>query len=91
MQTAENDNSGRGRAYRRRIAARGRLQFIADLPRETVAYLDELKERQGLRNRGQVLEQLIEIGRQVTAVNDLETEKPALPGGLSKLVTGLTV
>ena len=55
----------RGRAYRRRIAARGRLQFIADLPRETVAYLDELKERQGLRNRGQVLEQLIEIGRSV--------------------------
>ena len=29
----------------------------------TVAYLDELKERRGLRNRGQVLEQLIEIGR----------------------------
>ena len=45
------------------MAAKGRLQFIADLPRETVAYLDELKERHGLRNRGQVLEQLIEIGR----------------------------
>lgn len=51
------------RAYRRRIAAKGRLQFIADLPRETVAYLDEIKKRQGLRNRGQVLEQLIEKGR----------------------------
>jgi hypothetical protein len=55
----------RGRAYRQRIVAKGRLQFIADLPRETVAYLDELKERQGLRNRGQVLEQLIEKGRSV--------------------------
>lgn len=53
------------RAYRRRIAARGRLQFIADLPSETVAFLDGLKERQGLRNRGQVLEQLIEVGRKV--------------------------
>ena len=64
MQTAT-DAANHSRAYRRRIAARGRLQFIADLPRETVAFLDELKERQGLRNRGQVLEQLIEIGRSV--------------------------
>jgi hypothetical protein len=63
METTENAGSDRGRAYRRRIAAKGRLQFIADLPRETVAFLDEFKERQGLRNRGQVLEQLIEIGR----------------------------
>ena len=52
------------RAYRRRLVARGRHQFIADLPRETVAFLDELKKRQGLRNRGQVLEQLIEQGRE---------------------------
>jgi hypothetical protein len=63
MQTAENDVNERQRARRRRIAARGRFQFIADLPRETIAFLDELKERQGLRNRGQVLEQLIEQGR----------------------------
>ena len=63
MRTTENAVSDKQRAYRRRIAAKGRLQFIADLPRETVAYLDELKERRGLRNRGQVLEQLIEIGR----------------------------
>jgi hypothetical protein len=66
MQRTENDASDRYRAYRRRKLANGRLQFIADLPRETVAFLDELKERQGLRNRGQVLEQLIEIGRTVT-------------------------
>jgi hypothetical protein len=63
MQTTENAVSERQRARRRRIVANGRFQFIADLPRETVAFLDELKERQGLRNRGQVLEQLIEIGR----------------------------
>jgi hypothetical protein len=66
MQTAEDAASDKYRAYRRRKLAKGRLQFIADLPRETVAFLDELKERQGLRNRGQVLEQLIEIGRSVT-------------------------
>jgi hypothetical protein len=63
MPTTEKAATGRFRAYRRRIAAKGRLQFIADLPRETVAYLDEIKERQGLRNRGQVLEQLIEMRR----------------------------
>jgi hypothetical protein len=63
MQTTGNDVSDRYRAYRRRKLAKGRLQFIADLRREDLAFLDELKERQGLRNRGQVLEQLIEIGR----------------------------
>jgi hypothetical protein len=63
MNKTENDVSDRYRAYRRRKLAKGRLQFIADLPRETVAFLDELKERQGLRSRGQVLEQLIERGR----------------------------
>jgi hypothetical protein len=63
MSMIANAVSQKQRAYRRRIVARGRLQFIADLPRETVAFLDEIKERQGLRNRGQVLEQLIEKGR----------------------------
>jgi Ribbon-helix-helix protein, copG family len=64
MRTTESAVTDRFRAYRRRKLANGRFQFIADLPRETVAFLDELKERQGLRNRGQVLEQLIEKGRQ---------------------------
>ena len=64
MTTTENAVSEKQRAYRRRIVAKGRLQFIADLPRETVAFLDELKERHGLRNRGQALLQLIEQGRQ---------------------------
>ena len=66
MQSTENAVSDKYRAYRRRKVASGRLQFIADLPRETLAYLDEIKERQGLRNRGQVLEQLIEQGRATT-------------------------
>jgi len=63
MQTRENAATDRFRAYRQRKVANGRFQFITDLPRETIAFLDELKERQGLRNRGQVLEQLIEQGR----------------------------
>jgi hypothetical protein len=54
------------RAYRRRIAAAGEQEVLFKLPKETVAFLDELKERHGLRNRGQVLLQLIERGRQVT-------------------------
>ena len=63
MDTTDTAVSEKDRAYRRRLAAKGRLQFIADLPRETVALLDEIKRHRGLRNRGQVLEQLIEQGR----------------------------
>ena len=63
MQSTENTISDKDRAYRRRLAAQGQHQLVVALPRETVAFLDELKQRQGLRNRGQVLEQLIEIGR----------------------------
>ena len=63
MLTTANAVSHKQRAYRRRLVERGRLQFIADLPRETLAFLDEIKERQGLRNRSQALEQLVEWGR----------------------------
>jgi hypothetical protein len=66
MPTTENAASDKYRAYRRRIAAKGRLQFIADLPRETVALIDEIKERHGLRSRSQALEQLIDRRRAAT-------------------------
>ena len=49
MQTTENAIGDKHRAYRRRLAAKGRLQFIADLPRETVAFLDDLKLNELLR------------------------------------------
>ena len=65
MQQNANPLSERYRAYRRRLVAKGRHQLIVDLPRETVAFIDELKERQGLRNRSQVLMQLIEQGREI--------------------------
>ena len=51
------------RAYRRSLAAAGQRQLLVALPRETVAYLDEIKKRQGLSNRNQVLLQLIEQRR----------------------------
>ena len=63
MHKTDSDVSSKYRAYRRRKRANGRRQFIADLPCEDLDFLDHLKERHGLSNRGQVLEQLIEIGR----------------------------
>ena len=54
------------RAFRQRLAEKGQHQLVVALPEETVAYLDELKARQGLRNRNQVLLQLIERGREAT-------------------------
>ena len=58
-------DEGKDRAYRRRLAAEGRRQLIVALPKETVALIDELKQRQGLRSRSQVLLQLIEQGRAI--------------------------
>lgn len=63
--TAANTGGNKHRAYRRRLVANGNHQFIVALPRETVALLDEIKERQGLRNRSQAVLQLIERGREV--------------------------
>jgi hypothetical protein len=54
------------RAYRRRLAAAGEQEVLFRLPNATIALIDELKQRQGLRNRGQALLQLIEQRREVT-------------------------
>ena len=48
----------------------------------TVAMLDAIKERQGLRNRSQALLQLIEQKEGSRPADDLKMRKPALPGGL---------
>jgi hypothetical protein len=56
----------RNQAYRQRLRASGGEEVLFKLPRETVAMLDEIKERQGLRSRSQVLLQLIERGREAT-------------------------
>lgn len=60
------DAYNKQRAYRQRIAANGNHQLIVALPRETVAFLDDLQKRQGLRNRSEAVLQLIERGREVT-------------------------
>ena len=48
------------RAYRQRLRAAGSEEVLLQLPHATVAMLDAIKERQGLRNRSQALLQLIE-------------------------------
>ena len=63
QQPADKDRVAR---YRERIRAAGADQVLFELPRETIAFLDELKERQGLRSRSLALMQLIERGKQVT-------------------------
>jgi hypothetical protein len=63
LQISENAATDKDRAYRRRLVAQGQHQLVVALPHETVALIDELKERHGLRNRSQVLIQLIQQGR----------------------------
>jgi hypothetical protein len=51
------------RAYRKRQVAAGNKELTLLLPLTAVEFLDEIKNRQGLRNRGQAMLQLIEQGR----------------------------
>lgn len=51
------------RVYRQRLRAAGGEEVLFQLPRETVALIDDLKQRHGLRSRSQALLQLIEKGR----------------------------
>ena len=52
--------------FRQRLRASGAQEVLFQLPDETVALLDEIKKRQGLRSRSQALLQLIEHGREAT-------------------------
>lgn len=65
MRTTESAAIDKFRAYRQRKLANGRRQFIADLSCEDLDFIDRLKAQHGLNNRGQVLEQLIAIGREI--------------------------
>jgi hypothetical protein len=57
MRISENASAdNKQRAYRRRLAAAGEHEVIFRLSNETLALIDELKQRHRLRNRGQVLE-----------------------------------
>jgi hypothetical protein len=66
MQVGRETGAAKVRAYRRRMSAAGDREVLLRLPEETVAFLDNLKHRQGLRNRGQALLQLIEQVRKAT-------------------------
>jgi hypothetical protein len=59
-------SANHNRVYRERIRAAGGEEVLFHLPRETIALLDELKKRQGLRNRSMALLQLIERGMEAT-------------------------
>lgn len=48
------------RAYRQRLRAAGLVEVLLQVPPATVAMLDEIKERQGLRNRSQAFLQFTE-------------------------------
>jgi len=49
--------------YRQRLRAAGMEEILLQLPSETVAMLDAIKERQSLRSRGQAFQQLIDERR----------------------------
>jgi hypothetical protein len=49
--------------YRQRIREAGGREVLVQLPDETVALIDDIKKRHGLRSRSQALLQLIEQGR----------------------------
>ena len=52
--------------YRQRLRAAGNEEVLLQLPRATVAMLDAIKERDGLRSRSQAFLQLIEQGKAAT-------------------------
>jgi hypothetical protein len=56
MPTPEDATCPRQRAYRRRLAEAGEQEVLLRLSNDTVALIDAVKARCGLRNRGQVLE-----------------------------------
>ena len=59
-------SASKNQLYRDRLRAAGSEEILLQLPRTTIALLDDLKKRHRLRSRSQALLQLIERGREVT-------------------------
>ena len=78
----------KARLYRQRRRDAGVEEVLFQLPRETVAMLDELKQRQGLRNRSQALLQLIEREEGDRPANDLKCESPPCRAGFREIRDG---
>ena len=72
------------RTYRQRLRAGGSEEVLLQLPRATVAMLDAIKERHGLRNRSQAFLQLIGQKGATAQHVELKMRKPALPGGVKR-------
>lgn len=70
-----------------RLQAAGNEEVLLQVPRSTVAMLDAIKERDGLRSHSQAFLHLIEQGKQPPA-DHLKTRKPAVPGGLCETRDG---
>jgi hypothetical protein len=60
----------RNARHRQRVRAAGGREVLFQLPDETVALIDSIKERQGLRSRSQALLQLIERGKEAIQKTD---------------------
>ena len=65
-QATTSHDKGKVARYRERLRASGAEEVLLQLPRETIALLDDLKKRHGLRSRSLVLLQLIERGMEAT-------------------------
>ncbi len=66
QQAIASQPKGKVARYRERLRASGAEEVLLQLPRETIALLDDLKKRHGLRSRSLVLMQLIERGMEAT-------------------------
>lgn len=65
MDKVNSASANQSARYRERQRAAGANGMLVHLPRETIDFIDGIKEREGLRNRSQVLQQLIEDWRAV--------------------------
>jgi len=66
QKAAAHTSASKNQLYRDRLRAAGSEEILLQLPRATIALIDDLKKRQGLRSRSQALLQLIGQGREAT-------------------------
>jgi hypothetical protein len=65
---AQAANADKNKLYRARLKAGGGTEVLFQLPLETLALIDDVKQRLGLRSRSQALLQLLDQ-RRATAQN----------------------
>ncbi|WP_291345046.1 hypothetical protein [Acidiphilium sp. 20-67-58] len=91
---APRDN-GKVSRYRQRMREAGWRETLFQLPDETLAFIDDIKERQGLRNRSQALFvarrscNLLNVGRRLSRKPPRHAKARLAGRALRKFVTGL--